>query len=966
MSPTSTTLVERIAFEGPLHVAAVVALGLALCGLFAWSLRRERSVIGTRNVALFWTLRCTALGVALWMLLAPSAIRSQRSSTRPAIAVAVDVSGSMQTVDPPEPSDDLRWRLAAGGDATSSVVASADRALAAAAIAERRLADAAAALKSEQPEHIALAAAAAAQGAIERTTVHAKALSHHFARSAAQADLPDGAPSPAELQEQTAQVVQILDGSDFRNLARLVDAGPPSDALMRGWRESLTDLQRHVAAVRRRLAELSQSVGRYEGAVLASQGPAPVDNTAASRLGRAAGFLKSIDSATLQPLRAQADVHFTAFDRTLAPLGNQDAQRVALDARLVEKAAENGAGQGKAKQPAQDDLPATDLAAALEQLRQTRQDQPLAAVFLLTDAAHNRSGGRDPRQAAAQMSGTPVYVVPIGATRRVRDVDLKAVSAPGVAMKGDEVVIEATLEAYQCEGEILHVELLRDGAVVQQRELKLESSSALERCRFNAQLEEVGLARFQLRVTPLERELSEENNFEQFEVNVTRNHIELLLADELPRWEYRYLAQLFRRDEKVACDELLFRPRLIATGRREEQKAFPLTADEWNEYDVVLLGDVSSERLPVAAQESLVQFVRERGGTLVMIAGQESMPQAFVNQPLEELLPVSRVDEPTAADAADGYSFHVTEEGWRHHALMIADTEESTRIAWDFINRNSPLHSLSAYRQPRASARTLIAAVSRTSLDVEQDESRNALLCWQPVGRGRVVYLASPETYRLRFLHGDRLHYRFWGQLLRWAIAADLAAGSELVNIRTDRPDYRQGDRVQVAVRLKDEAGQPVLDAEIEAAAVAGGDVQYTVPLRPDESIPGRYVGAFEQLPSGAYRVEPQGDQIAELLQTGGPSQPGSAASFTVRNPLNRELLDTRSDRALARQIAEASGGQVLPPTAVSEVLALTDLKPTISEQTEKLPLWVQWKFLWLVFGCLFAEWAVRKRMGLS
>ena len=26
-------------------------------------------------------------------------------------------------------------------------------------------------------------------------------------------------------------------------------------------------------------------------------------------------------------------------------------------------------------------------------------------------------------------------------------------------------------------------------------------------------------------------------------------------------------------------------------------------------------------------------------------------------------------------------------------------------------------------------------------------------------------------------MRGDRLHYRFWGQLVRWAIAADLAAG---------------------------------------------------------------------------------------------------------------------------------------------------------------------------------------------
>jgi hypothetical protein len=298
---------------------------------------------------------------------------------------------------------------------------------------------------------------------------------------------------------------------------------------------------------------------------------------------------------------------------------------------------------------------------------------------------------------------------------------------------------------------------------------------------------------------------------------------------------------------------------------------------------------------------------------------------------------------------------------------MIADTEESTRIAWDFINRNSPVHSISPYRRPSATARTLISAVSRTSLDAELEAAQNALLCWQPVGRGRVVYLASPETYRLRFLHGDRLHYRFWGQLLRWAIADDLAIGSQWAGIRTDRSEYRSGQSVQVAVQLNDEAGKPATGAAMEVTATGAGDSQTTVSLVPDESVPGRYVGVFEGLASGVYRLEPKGADVERLRKSAaGETRELPAASFTVRGTVNRELLDTRCDRALARQIAEASGGQVLPPTAVGEVLALTDLKPIVTEKTETLPLWVEWKFLWIVFGCLFAEWCVRKRMGLS
>ncbi len=81
---------------------------------------------------------------------------------------------------------------------------------------------------------------------------------------------------------------------------------------------------------------------------------------------------------------------------------------------------------------------------------------------------------------------------------------------------------------------------------------------------------------------------------------------------------------------------------------------------------------------------------------------------------------------------------------------------------------------------------------------------------------------------------------------------------------------------------------------------------------------------------------------------------------------LPAELVDTRCNRMMANQISDLTGGQALPPTAVSEVLALTNLTPVVTEATERKPLWDQWKYLWLVLGCLQIEWIIRKWRGLS
>jgi hypothetical protein len=295
---------------------------------------------------------------------------------------------------------------------------------------------------------------------------------------------------------------------------------------------------------------------------------------------------------------------------------------------------------------------------------------------------------------------------------------------------------------------------------------------------------------------------------------------------------------------------------------------------------------------------------------------------------------------------------------------MIGETETATREAWDFVNQFAPLHALSAWRVPRPAAHTLIEAMPRGTVDNRTESSgTDAFLCWQPVGRGRVVYLSGPETYRLRFLRGDRLHYRFWGQLLRWAIAADLGVGDRLVRIRTDKSRYQSGEAVRIRVQLASDSGEPLAADEPLQVRLERGDGEQLAPLEPSD-IPGEYIAELRSLTAGVYRAEPVGEAIDRLQA--GESMRRAAASFTVQGDVPLELVDTRCNLALARQISGLTGGQAIPPTAIEEVLALTDLEPIVSEQVERRALWVEWKYLWLVFGCLQIEWLIRKWNGLS
>jgi hypothetical protein len=79
----------------------------------------------------------------------------------------------------------------------------------------------------------------------------------------------------------------------------------------------------------------------------------------------------------------------------------------------------------------------------------------------------------------------------------------------------------------------------------------------------------------------------------------------------------------------------------------------------------------------------------------------------------------------------------------------------------------------------------------------------------------------------------------------------------------------------------------------------------------------------------------------------------------------NVEMMNTQCNRALLEQVATLTGGQLIPPTAIDEVLQLVSFTPEVSERVDRTPLWNRWTNLLLVLGCVFTEWTVRKLKGL-
>jgi hypothetical protein len=951
MQTGNTQQFEQLAWEGVVGGPTALALFAAIALLAAWSLWRERDVIGRRWAMVFWVLRVAAFGCALWMLAGPTQLKINRTTINQSIAIFADGSESMETIDPPDPADALRWQLAMDGEMERSSVARCDRlgvALGDALSGSRRLMEM---VKEHRPPSQLSAVASAVAIAAKRASTHADALA-----AASDAD--------ERLAERAGRIVALLDGPVDDSLAAVKKALDNSDqGLNEDFTVRLEQLVESLTSARRRAAVLVGDLADAE-ATHSNKGPDVGRMTRREKAGQA---LDALERELGGELGEGVHVNRYRFDQAAVPIGagggwvNALASMTAAPApNLAAVNAANSAAAGASG-------PTTNLTAVLEQLASQRSGDSTRLAVILSDGRHNDVDAPAPQEVATQLVDVPVYVVPIGNTVQMRDVLLHRVEAPAAVAENDSAVIDVIVTGFDCDGQATSVVLRHEGREVDRKPIEFTGGRGDQRVRFMVPAKDLGWQEYVVEVEAVDEETNTANNFQPVSFEVVRDRLRILLADSVARWEYRYLNQLFRRDPHVQFEELLFHPRVHGTGQLASRPVFPHDVEGWSRYEVVILGDVSPQQLPAESQQALVEFVRTRGGNLIIVAGRNGMPGAFQGQPLMEVLPVEQARD---VFPQQGYGLRLTDEGRFQSALLIADSPQDSRAAWRKIYERFPVYELSEYSRPKATARTLIEAVSDSAgevkgeLDSGPTTTDHAFLCWQRVGAGRVAYLAAPDTYRLRWRRGDRMHHRFWGQFLRWITAANSGVGSELVRLQTDRTRYSAGESVAVTAWLKDTSGRPLAGETIQAEARTFSDEARSVELTPDADVPGRYFGTLDDLAAGAYQIALRGKVIDELLPANGETKPPQA-TITVRATDSVEMLNTQCNRALLEQIAQMTGGQVVPPTAIGEVLEMATFAPEVRERVERTPLWNRWSNLFLVLGCLFTEWVVRKAKGL-
>ncbi len=461
------------------------------------------------------------------------------------------------------------------------------------------------------------------------------------------------------------------------------------------------------------------------------------------------------------------------------------------------------------------------------------------------------------------------------------------------------------------------------------------------------------------------------------------------IASSRPCWNAK--AALHRGNKTIDLKVLLVgADALWPSSDKSAISEFP-DKTKLNEFDVVILGDVNprNPRIGEKHLNDLADFVRERGGGLLMIAGDQYAPYSYKQSPLADILPIDVTDDRPSPELVRprsvGYRPELTPVGRLHPMFRFDPDEKTNEEIWGKLKE---MYWWSEGYRPKPAAEILAVhpTVREPDAQARGRGEQHPLVLQHFVGAGRCMFLGFNETWRWRFREDEHRFNQFWIQTVRHL--ARSRAGR--VELRLDRQtNYRRGEPVRITVRFSDDSPPPALETDVKivverkpprASGVydkVGGpeahpqpDAQatevQTLSLTRLEGSRATYETLLTRTPEGEYRFW--------LSTPAVPGQKPQAQCRILAPPGEMEQL--QMNKSDMERVAQETGGSFHTIASADQLLAdlptgahvTTDAVAASLQTCPQGDVWYVWRN-WLTFlvalGLLTMYWTLRKRRHL-
>lgn len=590
---------------------------------------------------------------------------------------------------------------------------------------------------------------------------------------------------------------------------------------------------------------------------------------------------------------------------------------------------------------------ASHLRAGLRKIFDRYKGQNVAGLLFLSDGLDTREIHED------WVLGPwpcPVYTVrlePPDIWEAEVDVRIDSVDTPRRAIVGWETKLTAVLSGQGVKGETFAVQLLEDGALVEEIPTELPPDGGTREVSFRLKHPVVGNFTYTVNIPPLKKETRTNDNAYAVSVQVVDAKNRLLYVENVPRWESKYLIRELRANKNISPLAFVRGPnKLFLTFGERGSMNLDLTEEQLNQYKILIVGDLDAEVLGAARAGALLKWV-EVGGSMVLLGGPGAWGEnGFAATALKKMLPVQRPWESPPREGT--FAAAVTPDG-SAHPIFTAGTND-----WKTM---PPVLSLFTGARLSAGATTLVEA--------QTPQGAQPVIVVQKYGQGKVAAILTDSLWRWQLNPGEIQPYaKFWAQLIDWLLPTEVELEKFELDLFSDTDQLFMGEAIALKARLS--AGEIAVPANTRPVCEVRGPGERRIPLdMTRQTVAG---GAAKNYHLYAVEFTPGLAGLHKAVATieiNGQRVDSAPYTFFIKGftpetnprPFNAELL---------KRMAEIGKGKFLEPAQVNEELSALRFKKREEQRLEFRSLWQNWVIVACLMLLLAVEWTIRKLRNMA
>ena len=245
-----------------------------------------------------------------------------------------------------------------------------------------------------------------------------------------------------------------------------------------------------------------------------------------------------------------------------------------------------------------------------------------ASLIVISDGRDTQSDPISVAAAAAKSRNVPVHTVALGGQTLRADLAVMAVPMQDYLLPEEPGAI--LVKVFQSGLDDASTTLtVTHGQERQKFPIAFNNRQVVE-VQVPVQQKEPGQYEYQVSVDPVRGEAETDNNRQTVFCDVQKKRIRLLLLEGQPFWDSKFLAQSLRKDEHIDVIQISQlssdKRETIVTRTEDGSPQIPRTAEDWDRYDVVVLGQSIERVLPAESAALLDDFVSNHGGHVIFAA----------------------------------------------------------------------------------------------------------------------------------------------------------------------------------------------------------------------------------------------------------------------------------------------------------------------------------------------------------